>query len=89
MPTELYLDTARLGRMVPRAQRSHQDFARLCGDEGGSAHVEDFLRRGPDAWPEPMRRRYPGLADWRGVAPLKQALRDLTGAPPGADVLLA
>jgi hypothetical protein len=89
MPTALYLDTARLGRMVPRAQRSQRDFIRLCGDEGGSAHVEDFLRHGPDAWPDRLRRRYPGLADWRGVAGLKQALRDLTEAPSGTEVLLA
>ena len=27
--TRLYLDTARLGRMTPRAQQAHLDFARL------------------------------------------------------------
>ena len=70
--TELYLDTARLGRMSLRAQRAHQDFLRLSSDEGGSALVEDLLRRGMDAWPDPFRRRYAGLVDWDGIAALKQ-----------------
>ena len=89
MPTELYLDTARLGRMGLRAQRAHRDFLRLCGDEGGSAHVEDLLRLGTDAWPDSLRRRYPALADWEGVDGLKRSLRALTGTGPETEVLLA
>ena len=59
MCTELYLDTARLGRMNLRAHGAHQDFLRLCRDEGGSALVEDLLRRasrpGPTRYAAAMR----------------------------------
>ena len=33
MPTELYLDTARLGRMALVARQTAADFARLTSDE--------------------------------------------------------
>jgi hypothetical protein len=89
MPTELYLDTARLGRMALVARQTAADFARLTSDEGGSACVEELLRRGAAGWPEALRRRYPGLADWQGVARLKCSLRSLAGAPAEADVYLA
>ena len=89
MCTELYLDTARLGRMNLRAHGAHEDFLRLCRDEGGSAHVEDLLRQGFDAWPGSLRRRYASLADWGGVEGLKRSLRTLTGTGPETEVLLA
>ncbi len=88
-PTQLYLDTARLGRMSPRAGRAHADFARLAADEGGSLFFERFLRSGAEAWPESVRTRYPGLADWQGIGPLKASLRHLTGSRPDLPVLLA
>lgn len=89
MCTELYLDTARLGRMNLRAHRTHEDFLRLCHNEGGSAHVEDLLRLGIGAWPDSLRRRYPALSDWEGVDGLKQSLRVLTGTGQETEVLLA
>jgi selenocysteine lyase/cysteine desulfurase len=85
MTTALYLDTARLGRMTPRAQQALCAFGRLCGKEGGSAGFEDLLRHGSDAW----RARYPGLRDWTGVAGLQRSLLALTNLPPGTSVLLA
>ena len=57
MPTDLYLDTARFGLMLPAAQRAHVDFARVCGGEGGSSHLDELLRGGSEAWPEGLRRR--------------------------------
>src|SRR4051794_14264293 len=89
MPTELYLDTARLGLMPPRARRAHHDFVRLVGREGASVAVSDLLREGFDSWPRDLRCRYPDLSDWRGVGPFLQALRDLMGAPHTAEVFLA
>src|SRR5262249_42673422 len=89
MPTELYLDTARFGLMVPAARRASSDFARLCGAEGGSAHLDEFLRDGAKAWPVGMRARYPALAAWHGVGPLKESLGQLAGTPTGTPVLLA
>ena len=89
MPTDLYLDTARFGLMVPAAQRAQVDFARVCGEEGGSAHIDELLRGGSEAWPARMRQRYPGLADWHGTPRLKELLARLAGAPPRTPVLLA
>src|SRR3954451_20556243 len=89
MPTELYLDTARLGLMPPRARRAHHDFVRLVGREGASAAVVDLVRGGFDDWPRESRCRYPDLGDWRGRGPFLQALRVLTGAPQAAEVFLS
>jgi selenocysteine lyase/cysteine desulfurase len=85
MTTALYLDTARLGRMTPRAQEALCEFGRLCGEQGASAGFEDLLIRGSDAW----RTRYPGLGDWSGVTGLRRSLRTLSNFPPGTGVLLA
>ena len=85
----LYLDTARLGRMSPRAQQAQRDFARLAGREGGSVRFERFLRAGIDAVPPAVADEYPGLAPWRGVGPLKASLRALAGGRPDLPVLLA
>jgi len=89
MPTKLYLDTARFGLMVSAARRTTSDFARLCGEEGGSAHLDEFLRDGAKAWPGAMRARYPAMAAWQGVGPLKGLLGQLAGTPAGTPVLLA
>ena len=75
MPTELYLDTARFGRTRRRAWHAQRDFLRLCAEEAGSAHIEALLRDGHDSWPDRLRARYPALADWRGVAGMKGAVR--------------
>ncbi|MCI0457461.1 MAG: aminotransferase class V-fold PLP-dependent enzyme [Gemmataceae bacterium] len=85
----LYLDTARLGRMAPGAQEAHRHFIRLAGEEAGSLYFEQFLRCGAEVWPEELRRRYAGLAAWRGVAALKQSLRHLAGVLPDLPLLLA
>ncbi len=89
MSIELYLDSARLGLMPPRACRAHHDFVRLAAKEGASATVVDLLRGGFDCWSREFRRRYADLSDWRGIGPLMQSLRSLAGAPPAAEVFLA
>lgn len=89
METEIYLDTARLGRMRPSAQAACRDFARLCGDEGGSVNVEAFLREGHGAWPQSLQKRYPGLSSWTGANGFKQSFRDLVQLPPETNVWLA
>lgn len=86
--TELYLDTARLGRMSLRAQQAHIDFARLACEEGGSKFFERFLREGTTAWPAAAKVRFPGLAGWQGIASLKANLRRLAGSSPDLPVLL-
>ena len=85
----LYLDTARLGRMTPRAQAAHRDFCRLATEEGGSPLIERFLRRGLAACGDRAVSRYPGLASWQGVTPLKERLRVLAGSRPELPVLIA
>lgn len=89
MPTGLYLDSARLGLMPPRARRAHHEFVRLVAREGASAAVVDLLRGGFDGWPRGLRGRHPDLADWRGIGSFRQSVRSLAGAPDGSDVLLA
>ncbi|HVX09898.1 MAG TPA: aminotransferase class V-fold PLP-dependent enzyme [Pirellulales bacterium] len=86
--TELYLDTARLGRMSRRAQQAHIDFARLASEEGGSKFFERFLREGAESWSAAARTRFPGLAGWRGIASLKASLRQLAGSSPELPVLV-
>lgn len=88
-PTRLYLDTARLGRLVPAARRAGESFAALAADEGGSPFFDRFLTGGAEDWPPAVADRYPGLAGWRGVAGLKDRLRRLTGVPPDLPVLVA
>lgn len=89
MYSTLYLDTARFGRMRIRARRAAADHARLCSDEGGSRRVEELLVGGHESWPQAFQLRYPGLADWGGLASLRSDLRTMLGAPTEADVLLA
>lgn len=89
MPSGLYLDSARLGLMPPRASRAHHDYVRLVGREGASVAVTDLLRGGFGSWPRGLRCRYPDLGDWRGIGPFLQALRVLCGAPEPAEVLVS
>ncbi len=88
-PTQLYLDTARLGRMTPRAQQAQHDFTRLASEEGSSARFDAFLRSGSEGRHETLIDRYPGLSHWRGIARLKESLRLLAGSDPSLPVLLA
>ena len=88
MPGLLYLDTARIGRMSPRARQAQHDLIRLVGEDAGSPRFDDFLSRGAESWPSRLRRRYPGLAHWLGTRELRDALARLTGTPSGR-VLLA
>jgi len=89
MSTCLYLDTARLGRMCPEAQRADRDFARLAGDEGGSLYYDQFLRAGFFSLAPSQRRRYPGLADWSGVGALKGRIKKALGLDVRRPLLLA
>lgn len=89
MPPLLYLDTARLGQMSLAAQRAHQDFARLAGEEGASIRFENLLWGGFEACPPAFERRYPGLIAWKGVAEFKNSLRRLTNLPTASRVLLS
>ncbi len=89
MSEDLYLDTARLGRMSSGARRAVHAFTDLIGEEGGSLYSERFLRRGLSACPSPFQERYPGLTSWSGVGELKSALRGLVGTPSDLPVLLA
>jgi hypothetical protein len=85
----LYLDTARYGRICPRAFRAAEDLARLSAAEGCSPAFETLLRRGFLAWPLERRLRYQGLADWRGVGELKAAVKRFVRAGRLAEVHLA
>ena len=85
----LYLDTARLGRMSPAAQRAERALVTLAAEEGNSAYFERFVRHGSSACPLAAEGRYAGLEQWAGVGELKQSLRTLAGHRPDLPVLLA
>ncbi|MEZ6131294.1 MAG: aminotransferase class V-fold PLP-dependent enzyme [Planctomycetaceae bacterium] len=89
MPELLYLDTARLGLMSPRACRASVDFARFAGEYGATLYLTDFLKDGFASLPSTIRDRYRGLEDWCGVASLRQSLRDLSNAQRDSNVLVA
>lgn len=86
--TQLYLDTARLGRMSRRAQQAQWDLTRLAGDEGASDFFDRFLYEGSQHWSTAIRTRYPGLACWQGVAKFKEDLRTLAGSDPELPLLI-
>jgi hypothetical protein len=83
----MFLDTARLGRMSPRALAAHTDLGRLAAAEGASPRFVRFLRAGFDGPCD--ADRYPGLACWRGVTPLKADLMGLAGGGPLPALLAA
>lgn len=85
----LYLDTARLGQMSPRACRASVDFSRFASEQGCSLYLSQFLSQGASAFSESFRRRYPALEDWQGVDFLASRLKSIAGASPSSDVVLA
>jgi hypothetical protein len=89
METNLYLDTARLGRMSPRAQASSVAYAALVGEVGCSVQFENLLYRGFNTWDSSFQKRYRGLSDWQGLSELKESLRAIAGAKPDAPIFLA
>ena len=86
---ELYLDTARLGRMSRSAQWAVRDFARLAGEAALTLYGKNFLFDGYEILPERIKRRCDGLRSWRGVESLKRELLTLVNARPDRDCVLA
>lgn len=89
MARSLYLDTARLGRMTPRAQQANVEFTRFAAEEVCPPYFEDFLRHGADACPNGFREQFPALGKWSGIAGLKSRLRELAYSPADLPVVLA
>ena len=85
----LYLDTARLGRMSPRACRASIDFARLACEHGSTLYSDDFLRFGSQCLSDSQLGSYPGLDDWRGPEQLRQRLSSLAKLPNGLQTIFA
>ncbi|VTR91601.1 l-cysteine cystine lyase : Uncharacterized protein OS=Rhodopirellula europaea SH398 GN=RESH_05019 PE=4 SV=1: Aminotran_5 [Gemmata massiliana] len=85
----LYLDTARLGRMAPAAQRAERALVTLAAREGASAYFERFVRHGFEACPLASQKRYSGLEHWAGVGELKQSFRALAGHQADLPIFVA
>lgn len=81
----LYLDTARLGQMSPRACRASVDFARFASECGGSLYFSDFLS---DGYSENLNE-FEQLRGWKGIAGLKSHISRLAGADIGTEVIIA
>jgi len=81
MSTELYLDTARLGRMCRGARLAEQDFGRLVGRLGSSLYLERFLADGFRSLPNSIKRGVPRLGCWQGVAGFRRGLGEFIQQP--------
>jgi hypothetical protein len=89
MATELYFDTARLGRMCRSACSAEQDFTKLARQLGSSLYWERFLVEGFDSLPDSLRGRCSGLSCWTGLANFQQGLADFVSLPTDGAVLFA
>jgi selenocysteine lyase/cysteine desulfurase len=89
LPTTLYLDTARLGRISSSAQQTHLEFVRLAAEEPSSLYFEEFLCSGYSAWPDSYRDRFPALSSWPGIDGLKTRLKQLAGGHVSSQVMIA
>lgn len=89
MPAPLYLDTARLGQMSPRACRASVDFARFASEHGCSLYLTQLLEDGFSAWPQSLQERYGGLSDWEGFNSLAAKLKTIAHATPDTEVVVA
>lgn len=85
----LYLDTARLGRMSPKASRASIEFARFASEHGCTLYLSELLEGGFDAWPSALQRQFPDLADWQGVAGLGNRLKAVANARTDSEVAVA
>lgn len=85
----LYLDTARLGRMSPKACRASIEFARFASEHGCTLYLSELLQGGFNAWPSALQRQYPGLSDWQSVAGLGDKLKAVAEARRDSEVAVA
>ena len=83
MSTELYLDTARLGRMCRGARSAEQQFGRLVGRLGSSLYLERFLAHGFRSLPTRLAHRVSRLECWPGMTGFRLALGCDIGQPVG------
>lgn len=83
MGSELYLDTARLGRMCRGARKAEQDFCWLVSQLGSSLYFERFLDRGFTTLPSRLRHRLGGLSCWHGVQAISDAFGEFVQQPAG------
>jgi hypothetical protein len=81
MDADLYLDTARLGRMCRGARLAEQDFGRLVGRLGSSLYLEQFLADGFQSLPNSIKRGVPRLSCWHGVAGFRRCLAGFIQQP--------
>ncbi len=89
MNTELYLDTARLGRMCHGARAAEHDFSRLVSQLPSPLYFGRFLTCGFDALSYCDRRRYPGLRCWAGVTEFKREFGRFVSQPPCPTILFS
>ena len=83
MHAELFLDTARLGRMCHRARMAEQQFCWLASQLGSPLYLEKFLTSGFHSLPRELRQRVSGLSCWHGIHEFEESLGQLVGKSPG------
>lgn len=85
----LYLDTARLGQMSPRACRASVDFSRFAAEFGSDPYLTELLTNGFQSWPGWLQEQFAGLYDWQGIVGLKNRFRQLTQSTIDTSVAVA
>ncbi len=89
MSTELYLDTARLGRMCRGARTAEQEFAGLVSQLRSTLYFGRFLTDGFEALTSCDRRRFPALRCWAGVTDFKREFGRFVSQPPCPTILFS
>jgi hypothetical protein len=78
-----------MGKVSPTAMAIQTDYLRFSSERGCSDAIRSLLLRGGEGWSSQLQRRYPVLAGWHGVGPLKERLRHIAGAGRQSKVILA
>ena len=72
--------------MCPGARRAEREFARLVSQLDSLLYLERFLVEGFPSLPARLKRRYPDLRCWHGIAGLRQGFARFLAQPPDLPV---
>ncbi|MFO0944066.1 MAG: hypothetical protein U0930_25300 [Pirellulales bacterium] len=89
MQSQIYLDTARFGQILPECAEMLREFASLLESEGQFPLFNEFLHHGSAAWPQRLANRFPMLTQWQGLSKLKLSVLALCDTTAPASVLFA
>ncbi|WP_436717760.1 aminotransferase class V-fold PLP-dependent enzyme [Roseiconus lacunae] len=74
--------------MSPSASRRHGELARFAIDAAASPLMDSLLNEGGAAWPDPIRREFPSLSDFPGIAGFRQRVLKTLGCADWQQLIL-